>query len=88
MQGGIYQYELVLSDPVILSQTRKYGVTDLGRDGITSFFSQHTCNRYCRRKWINPTNPRRHFAPVAGTTMMRRNVPTAMSKPSNTRYFG
>ncbi|KAK3682839.1 kinase-like domain-containing protein, partial [Podospora appendiculata] len=45
LQGGIYQHELVLSDPVILSRTGDYGVTDLGRDGISSFFSQHDCNQ-------------------------------------------
>ncbi len=49
-EGGIYQHELVLSDPVILSRTGDYGVTDLGRDGISSFFSQHDCNQYCRPK--------------------------------------
>ncbi|KAK4122022.1 kinase-like protein [Parathielavia appendiculata] len=41
LQGGIYQHEIVLSDPVILSRTRQYGVTDLGPEGISSFFSQH-----------------------------------------------
>ncbi|KAM4061342.1 alpha-kinase family protein [Hirsutella rhossiliensis] len=32
LQGGIYQHEVVLSDPVILSRNREYGVTDLGSD--------------------------------------------------------
>jgi hypothetical protein len=51
LQGGIYQYMIVLSDPVILSRTRQYGVTDLGPAGISSFFSQHSCNKYCRPHW-------------------------------------
>ncbi|KAL8404396.1 hypothetical protein RB594_009298 [Gaeumannomyces avenae] len=87
LQGGIYQQELVLSDPVILSQTREYGVTDLGAEGISSFFSQHSCNSYCRPNWTQPANPRTYFDPVPGTTMIRRSVPTAMSKPNRTRYF-
>jgi hypothetical protein len=88
LQGGIYQHEVVLSDPVILSQTREYGVTDLGPDGIRSFFSQHACNNYCRPHWTRPADPRPFFRPVQSTTMVRRSVPTAMSRPSRTRYFG
>ncbi|KAL2178438.1 kinase-like domain-containing protein [Thermothelomyces heterothallicus CBS 202.75] len=87
LQGGIYQHELVLSDPVILSRTGDYGVTDLGRDGISSFFSQHDCNQYCRPNWTKPANPQLHFRPVPGTTMLRRTVPTAVSRPSDTRYY-
>lgn len=87
LQGGIYERELVLSDPVILSNTGDYGATDLGRDGISSFFSQHNCNQFCRPNWTKPTNPRRHFNPVPGTTMVRRTVPTAASRPSNTRDY-
>lgn len=88
LQGGIYRHELVLSDPVILSQTREYGVTDLGRDGISSFFSQHDCNNFCRPNWTKPANPQQFFRPVPGTTMIRRNVPTAISRPRDTRFYG
>lgn len=86
LQGGVYQQEVVLSDPVILSRTREYGVTDLGPDGISSFFSQHCCNEYCRPIWTAPANPRAIFPPVRGTTM--RAVPTAFSRPRNTYYLG
>ena len=44
LQGGILQGKrkgVVLTDPVILSRTQSYGVTDLGPDGITTFFSRH-----------------------------------------------
>ncbi|KAI9162896.1 Metallocarboxypeptidase A [Paramyrothecium foliicola] len=34
VQGGVYQHEVVLSDPVVLSWNRDYGVTDLGPEGI------------------------------------------------------
>ncbi|KAG6039702.1 hypothetical protein E4U41_002196 [Claviceps citrina] len=74
LQGGIYQREVVLSDPVILSRDRQYGVTDLGPEGISSFFSQHDCNSYCRPHWTRPANPRQFFRPVPGTTMMQRSV--------------
>ncbi|KAH6621457.1 putative elongation factor 2 kinase [Chaetomium sp. MPI-SDFR-AT-0129] len=80
LQGGIYRHELILSDPVILSRAGDYGVTDLGSKGISSFFSQHSCNDFCRPNWTKPANPLRHFRPVSGTTMIRRTVPTAMSR--------
>lgn len=86
LQGGIYQREVVLSDPVILSRNRDYGVTDLGPQGISSFFSQHVCNNFCRSNWTQPTNPVRHFRPVPGTTMMRHSVPTRHSRPDRTLY--
>lgn len=85
LQGGIYQDEIVLSDPVILSRTREYGVTDLGPEGISSFFSQHSCNGFCRPNWTKPFNPTVVFRPVPGTTMIRRDVPTATSRPGDTR---
>ncbi len=86
LQGGIYQHEVVLSDPVILSRNRDYGVTDLGPQGISSFFSQHRCNDYCRSNWTQPMNPTPFFRPVAGTTMMRHSVPTQHSRPARTYY--
>ncbi|KAH9999706.1 kinase-like protein [Xylariaceae sp. FL0662B] len=86
LQGGIYRHEVVLSDPVILSRNRDYGVTDLGPDGIRSFFSQHRCNDFCRSNWTRPANPAQIFRPVPGTTMMRHSVPTRHSRPTRT-YF-
>lgn len=88
LQGGIYQREVVLSDPVILSRNREYGVTDLGPDGISSFFSQHDCNVFCRPNWARPANPVQHFRPVPSTTMIRRSVPTNHSRPARTRCLG
>ncbi|KAM5443976.1 hypothetical protein MaudCBS49596_008051 [Microsporum audouinii] len=87
LQGGVYQSEVVLSDPVILSRNRDYGVTDLGAAGISSFFSQHNCNRYCRQNWTKPFSPVQHFRPVPGTTMIRRTVPTRNSRPAGTRFY-
>ncbi|KAK0646915.1 kinase-like domain-containing protein [Cercophora newfieldiana] len=84
IQGGIYQHEVVLSDPVILSRNREYGVTDLGPEAISSFFSTHDCNAYCRPNWTLPANPVRYFQPKMGTTMLRHTVRTARSKPAGT----
>jgi hypothetical protein len=58
LQGGVYHDGIVLTDPVILSRTRLYGVTDLGAEGISSFFSRHICNEYCRGHWQKPSDTR------------------------------
>ncbi|KXX80413.1 Alpha-protein kinase vwkA [Madurella mycetomatis] len=88
LQGGIYQHEVVLSDPVILSRAREYGVTDLGPQGISSFFRQHCCNEFCRPNWTAPANPQSFYQPVRGTTMIKYRVPTALSRPQNTYISG
>jgi hypothetical protein len=85
LQGGIYQRDVVLSDPVILLRNRDYGVTDLGSEGISSFFSQHDCNNYGRPHWTQPSNQRQYFEAVVGTTMMRHSVPTEYSRSRGTR---
>ncbi|KAM7207849.1 kinase-like domain containing protein [Naviculisporaceae sp. PSN 640] len=84
LQGGIYQQHIVLSDPVILSRNRDYGVTDLGPDGISTFFSQHVCNNFCRSNWTAPFNARQILPVSRGTTMMRRTAPTHPSRPHGT----
>ena len=56
LQGGLYRNGVVLTDPVIMSAERAYGPTDLGQEGIISFFSHHQCNEYCRRSWRKPPN--------------------------------
>jgi len=84
IQGGIYQDSVVLSDPVILSRNRDYGVTDLGAMGISSFFYHHTCNEYCRSNWTRPSNPVEYYEPRMGTSMLRKTVSTALSKPRHT----
>ncbi|KAL6881152.1 kinase-like protein [Trichoderma novae-zelandiae] len=83
LQGGVYQHEIVLSDPVILSRRREFGVTDLGPDGISSFFSNHECD-YCHPNWTRPADPVQVFRPAPRTLMMNRHVPTEYSRPLNT----
>ena len=48
VQGGKYERSYVLTDPIIMSRDRKYGPTDLGLDGMSTFFSQHRCSKHCR----------------------------------------
>jgi hypothetical protein len=71
LQGGIYSNAVCLTDPVILSRSKMYGLTDLGPQGISSFFSNHKCNEFCRADWSKPHDQRRYFHPQAGTSMMR-----------------
>ncbi|GMH34712.1 hypothetical protein BSKO_02573 [Bryopsis sp. KO-2023] len=50
--GGCYQNGVVLTDPVIMSHDRRYGVKDLGTVGISNFFANHQCNEFCRDYWL------------------------------------
>ncbi|KAH3766461.1 transient receptor potential cation channel subfamily M member 7 [Pelomyxa schiedti] len=82
LQGGVYRDAAVISDPVIMSATRSFGVTDLGPQGINDFFVHHECNDYCRPEWWKPRNLREPIrAPVQSTTMA---IPTMQSRPPST----
>lgn len=80
LQGGCYKDGMILTDPVIMSVNRHYGVTDLGAEGISNFFAKHRCNEYCRSYWIKPSNARNHFNAVRGTSMRPNHVPTRRSR--------
>lgn len=85
LQGGVYQDGVVLTDPVINSMSREYGPTDLGREGISSFFAHHVCNEYCRSNWQSPKKPTSYYRATAHTTMKavggnRQHVPTRGSR--------
>ena len=72
LQGGIWPDGggVVLTDPVILSRTREFGVTDLGPEGISTFFARHKCNKFCKSEWTKPKETQIHFKPSLGTTMV------------------
>ena len=71
LQGGLCSNGMVLTDPVILSRTEGYyGNTDLGTNGILTFFDRHNCNDFCRKEWAKPRNPSSHFNMTMGTTMI------------------
>lgn len=48
LQGGLYEDEVILTDPALLSRRRMYGMTDLGHEGnylhlfISSFLFSFT----------------------------------------------
>eukprot|EP00961_Rhodomonas_salina_P135874 1827896-Rhodomonas_salina.1 len=70
LQGGFCGGGVVLSDPVINSRRKQYGVTDLGKAGISSFFSRHRCNEFCRPHWTKPCRAVAHFPSQQSTTMI------------------
>jgi hypothetical protein len=71
LQGGVYRDGAILTDPVIQSRTLgRFGPTDLGEDGISTFFARHACNQYCSGKgWQRPRMQRAVFAASQGTSM-------------------
>eukprot|EP00798_Chlamydomonas_sp_ICE-L_P024736 gene24736-10373_t len=73
LQGGIWPDGggTVLTDPVILSLNREFGATDLGSQGISTFFARHTCNKFCRGDWQQPREQVVHFKASEGTTFHR-----------------
>jgi hypothetical protein len=91
LQGGVYSNGVCLTDPVILSRNKMFGVTDLGAEGISSFFSNHRCNEYCKSSWSRPADQTRYFTPQAGTSMIGTNanhhVPTRTSRPPMTKIY-
>jgi hypothetical protein len=73
---GRYRYDrsgrksrFELTDPAICSTYKQYGPTDLGWEGIESFFANHVCNEYCETHWSRPYG-RRHFRRTRGTTFV------------------
>lgn len=61
----------------------EYGPTDLGADGIRSFFADFKVNEYCRRHWKLPKNPKKVYIARQGTTM--RHIATRSSRPCMTQ---
>ena len=74
---------LVVTDPVIMSRFKgKYGPTDLGSEGIVTFFSQHNCGRFCDARWTRPKNSRYAVLPVvAGTSNTAHSYAPAARGP-------
>lgn len=56
-----------LSDVVVLSRKRNYGVTDLGEGGILNFFHHHRCNEFCNPAWRKPAFTKETYTPVMNT---------------------
>lgn len=73
LQGGIYKDGFIITDPVIMSNIQEYGPTDLGSDGISTFFAYHRCNKFCRKDWLAPApqDKKKYFKVQKGSAMMR-----------------
>jgi hypothetical protein len=56
----------ILTNPVVMSKQQDYGVADLGREGIMSWFENHVCNEYCQPEW-NVARQQRYFNLQQGT---------------------
>jgi len=82
LQGGISSDGAILTDPVILSRNRAYGVTDLGPDAIRNFFHHHVCNEFCRDEWTQPKYTYASMYPEKSTSMkeLPRHVATRGSR--------
>jgi hypothetical protein len=88
LQGGMFRDGVVLTDPVILSRTKSYGVTDLGADGISNFFARHKCNRFCKKSWQQPRDQQVKFNAYKGTSMVGAgHATTHHSKQAMTHAF-
>jgi hypothetical protein len=60
LQGVKKQDRYILTDPVICSLTEQFGITDLGEDGIRSFFASHKCTPLCENRWLKHPSPQRY----------------------------
>ena len=60
LQGGCITAgrKYVLSDVVINSVGKKFGVTDLGPQGVENFMARHVCTSYCSPTWLQASNAR------------------------------
>lgn len=58
LQGVRTIHEYILTDPVICSLDQKFGITDLGEDGIRSFFANHKCTSLCEPFWRKHSSPK------------------------------
>ena len=73
-QGTVNKKEYVLTDPVIVSDTRfwstSYGPCDGGKEMMTEWFRNHRCNRFCSQKWKRPKKGKtaNHIETIPPTT--------------------
>lgn len=70
LQGAVYRDRVVLTDPVVHSLDRRYGPTDMGSRGMSTFFHHHKCNLFCRPEWRWPQHTAAEFPLRIGTSMV------------------
>ncbi|KAJ1413582.1 kinase-like domain-containing protein [Ochromonadaceae sp. CCMP2298] len=83
LQGGVYHDGVIITDPVINSADKSFGCTDLGPEGISSFFSRHECGEFCRAEWVRPTDQTEYYPLNKGTSMY--STPTESRPPAHNR---
>jgi hypothetical protein len=71
-----------------MSQRQTYGPSDLGRDGICSFFQRHTCSQLCRGEWTRPKIVGRAVYPMREGTSMIAELPTRHDRIPLSRLQG
>lgn len=55
--GDREQYYYLLTDPAVISRDQRFGITDLGRIGMSNWFGQHECNSLCRTLGLHNRRP-------------------------------
>ena len=68
LQGGFCEGVFTLTDPVVLSKGRLYGVTDGGEEAMEQWFANHRCNQYCDPSWKRLPGKQSRFAVRSSTT--------------------
>lgn len=57
MAGNTDKYWYMFTDPAVCSQSKRYGITDLGQKGIQNWFLKHKCNTMCESLGLNEKRP-------------------------------
>jgi hypothetical protein len=70
LQGVKREDEYILTDPVICSVQQTFGVTDVGEEGIRSFFANHECTELCKSIWKRHGSPKQYRKVIMGTTFL------------------
>ena len=84
----MYKDYIIITDPVLHSSDRRFGITDLGPTGITTFFSNHTCSPHCQsHSWYTPTDNRCYLIPQASTLMWTQLVKGGVQGLPSTHYM-
>lgn len=68
LQGVRTHHEYILTDPAICSLDQSFGMTDLGEEGIRSFFANHRCTSLCESFWMKHSSPRKYRRMTPHTT--------------------
>jgi len=87
LQGGLFRDGAILTDPVVMSKSRKFGPTDLGPKGISSFFGRHKCNCYCKSHWQKPADRNLYHTVSEGSSMeYNPNLKTDQYRPKMSAF--